>query len=369
MNRLCQVALAAAGLLTFTGQAGAAEMRLPSSLTAFGAAGNISVSSAAMLPDAALAGPESRVSHDVLAADPVMLQTTFGAAMAPRDFAASVALSDNFAVDAGHNVDLAQRFDNYDGVQSPLVASPGFLGLAGGGHYLGATYMPTSGLHVRLGVAQWNDRLDGLASLEPAATGLPLAYDEGLSQSLLAGVSWDMNSWADLGISAINNVQQGFETGSSLTSGDKVDTQALDVTAHLKFGNGWVTTASYSRGLSQLDQRSQMPTLDTHSYSIAIAKHGLFGDDAMALSFSQPALGEIDNGFSAVSASGDLPPLFIANDRFPNQTRETDLQLGYVTYFLDGALALQTNAAYQMNYQGQTGATSVSLLSRAKIKF
>ena len=53
----------------------------------------------------------------------------------------------------------------------------------------------------------------------------------------------------------------------------------------------------------------------------------------------------------------------------PAQTPETDLQLGYVTSFLDGALALQANAAYQMNYQGQTGANSLSVLSRAKIKF
>ena len=48
---------------------------------------------------------------------------------------------------------------------------------------------------------------------------------------------------------------------------------------------------------------------------------------------------------------------------------ESDVQLGYVTNFLNGAVSLQTNAAYQTNYQGQPGATSVSLLSRAKIKF
>ena len=130
-----------------------------------------------------------------------------------------------------------------------------------------------------------------------------------------------------------------------------------------------MTTASYSQGFSQLDQRSSVPTLDTHSYSIAIAKHGLFGEDALGFSFTRPALGMLDNSFSAVSGSGDLPPLFIANDRFPNQSQETDLQLGYVTSFLDGALALQANAAYQMNYQGQTGANSLSVLSRAKIKF
>ena len=52
-----------------------------------------------------------------------------------------------------------------------------------------------------------------------------------------------------------------------------------------------------------------------------------------------------------------------------NRAQETDIQLGYVTNFLDGAVALQTNAGYQTNAQGQPGATSVSLLSRAKIKF
>jgi hypothetical protein len=368
MNRCFQAALVAAGLAALAGQAGAADMRLPPSLTAFGAAGNISPTSAAAFPEAALQGPTSRISEDVLAGDPLTLQTSFGSAAMPHDFAASVALSDRLAVDTGYNVNLTQRFDNYDGVQSPLIADSGFLGLASGGHYVGATYMPAAGLHVRLGVTQWSDRLDRLA-LEPAATGLPLAYDQGYSQSLVAGMSWDVSSWADLGIDALHNVQQNLDVVPNLASSGKIDTQALEMTAHMRFGNGWVTTASYSQGLSQLDQRNQVPAIDTRSYSIAIAKHGLFGEDALGFSFSRPSLGLLDNGFNAVSASGDLPPLFIANDRFPNQTQETDLQLGYVTSFLDGALALQANAAYQMNYQGQNGATSVSLLSRAKIKF
>jgi hypothetical protein len=367
MNRFFKAALAAAGLVAFAGPAGAVEVHLPPSLTSFGAAGNVSVVSATTLSGTALSGPASRLSHDLLAADPITLRSSFGTATAPSNFAASMALSEHLALDTGYNVDLTQRFENYDGVQSPLVSDAGFAILASGGHYLGATYMPAPGLHVRLGATQWNDRSDRLA-LEPAATGLPLAFDRGASQSLLAGVSWEASSWADFGVTAIRNVQQGFGAISSLAQ-DKVDTQALDIAAHLKLGNGWVTTASYSQGLSQLDQRAQVSTLDTHSYSIAIAKHGLFGEDALGFSFSRPSLGLIDNGFSAVSASGDLPPLFIANDRFPNQTQETDLQLGYVTMFLDGALALQANAAYQMNYQGQTGATSVSLLSRAKIKF
>ena len=62
-------------------------------------------------------------------------------------------------------------------------------------------------------------------------------------------------------------------------------------------------------------------------------------------------------------------PLVIAQRAPLSRVRETDFQLGYVTNFLDGAVALQTNAAYQTNAQGQRGATAVSLLSRAKIKF
>jgi hypothetical protein len=368
MKRLLQAALAVAGLAAFMGQAGAADVRLPPSLTAFGATTDISTPSAANLPEAALRGPASRLGQDALAGEPLTLHTSFGTASLPRGFVASVALSAHLAVDTGYDVDLTQRFGNYDGMKSPLISQSGFLSLASGGHYAGATYMPAAGVHLRLGATQWSDRDDRLALL-PATTGLPLAYDNAYSQTLLAGATWDIASWADFGISALHNTQRALDPVANLATGARIDTNALEMMARLKLGNGWVTTAAYGQGLSQLDQRSQASSVDTRSYSIAIAKHGLFGEDALGLSLSRPALGLPNNGFSAVSASGDLPPLLIANDRFSSQTQETDLQLGYITSFMDGALALQANAAYQMNYQGQTGATSVSLLSRAKIKF
>ena len=362
MTRFFGVALVAAGLAAFAGQAGAAESHLPASLTAFGA--DSPIPSAAALPEAALQGPSARYSEAVFQAAPAMLATSFGTITPPHSFAASVALSADLAVDTGYNVDLSQRFENYDGIPSPLIDQAGLAGLASGGRYLGATYMPSSDLHVRLGLSQWSDRDDRLAFAP--GIGLPLPFDNARSQSVLGGATWDVTDWADLSITGMENTQRGLDPIANLAAGH-VTTTAIDMAARLKFGNGWVTTASY--GLSQLDQRSQAPALDTHSYALAIAKHGLFGDDALGFSFSRPAPGVIDNGFNAVAASGDLPPMFIANDRFTSQTQETDLQLGYVTSFFDGALALQANAAYQMNYQGQTGATSVSLLSRAKIKF
>jgi len=361
MTRFFRVALVAAGCAAFAGQAGAAELRLPVSLTAFGA--DKPIPSAASLPEAALQGPAQRISENVFQAAPTLLATSFGTITPPHDFAASVALSANLAVDTGYGVDLSQRFDNYDGFQSPLIGAAGLTGLASGGHYLGATYMPTSDLHVRLGVSQWNDRDDRLAFAP--GIGLPLPFDNARSQSFLGGASWAVTDWADFSVTGIENTERGL--GIANLPAGQVTTNAIDMAAHLKFGSGWVTTASY--GLSQLDQRSAAPALDTRSYALAIAKHGLFGDDTLGFSFSRPAPGVIDNGFNAVTASGDLPPMFVANDRFTSQTQETDLQLGYVTSFFDGALALQANAAYQMNYQGQNGATSVSLLSRAKIKF
>jgi hypothetical protein len=101
---------------------------------------------------------------------------------------------------------------------------------------------------------------------------------------------------------------------------------------------------------------------------VAIAKHGLFGDDSLGLALSRPAPGLV-NAFGGVSESE--PSLVISQNPALTGSRasETDIQVGYVTNFLDGAVALQTNAAYQTNFQGQRGATSVSLLSRAKIKF
>ena len=105
------------------------------------------------------------------------------------------------------------------------------------------------------------------------------------------------------------------------------------------------------------------------AYSIAIAKHGLFGDDTLGLSYSRPAP-SMAGSLSSLMGSGDPPLVVAAPSLAPGRAAtEDDIQLGYVTNFLNGAVALQTNAAYQTNFQGQPGATSVSLLSRAKIKF
>jgi hypothetical protein len=130
-----------------------------------------------------------------------------------------------------------------------------------------------------------------------------------------------------------------------------------------------VTTASFSEGLSQLDLRGAIPSeAREQSYSFAITKHGLFGDDSLGLSLSRPAP-SMAGSFSSLLGSSDLPPLVVGRGQTLAGRPETDFQLGYITNFMDGAVALQTNAAYQVNVQGKGGANSLSLLSRAKVKF
>lgn len=373
MKQVLTAAIFAAGLAASGAQAGADELRVPLSLTSFGRAQEIA--SYQMSAAGLVLGPSAVSSGNEFAGSPIVMPVAYGGATLPQSFAATVALNVTLALDAGYNLDLSQRFDNYSGLKSPLLDQTSFLGLANGGTYAGVTYAPASNLRLRLGAQLKSNRLDSF-TFDPTQEmeGLPLAYDNGSSRSLLAGASWDFANWGGLNLNGIVNQQQGMPVGASpmadLTPTSSATTSALNVSAHMNFGSGWVTTASFSGGLTQLDQKGSAPTeIDSHSYSIAIAKHGLFGQDALGFSFSRPTPGLLDNGFEMVAASGDLPPVFVANGRLPGDTQETDLQLGYVTSFLDGALALQTNASYQMNYQGQTGATSLAVLSRAKIKF
>jgi hypothetical protein len=367
MKQVLTAALVAAGLAASGAWAGAEEMRVPAGLTSFGAI----QTNADRSVSAAMLGPAQTFSENPFAGAATEMPVAYDHAIAPPSFAASTALNINLALDGGYNLDLTQRFDNYDARLSPFVDQGNFLALANGGRYAGLTFMPAPDLRFRVGAQFKSNRLDGLA-YDPALAlqSLPLTWDNGEQRSLLAGMSFDVTDWAGVNLTGIVNEQKGQPAGALFANlAPGAITSALNVSAHVDFGGGWVTTAAFSDGLTQLDQKDAAPSLESQSYSLAIAKHGVFGQDALGFSFSRPSPGLIDNGFDVVAASGDLPPVFIANNRPPGVAPETDLQLGYVSYFMGGALALQANAGYQMNYQGQTGANSLSVLSRAKIKF
>jgi hypothetical protein len=381
MGHFKHAAVFAAGLAALFAAAPVLAAALSPSLQSFGA------SRAMSAYELSAPGLSGGAVQPIVAASLSGSALTFAGA---SSFANSALLAPNLALDTGAGLDIAARFTNYGTAASPFlsaVTAP-YLALANGGNYSGVTYVPYDNLRLRAGVATSNERLDRFHFDASAPTGpLALTYDASQSQSLLGGLSMDISSALGLDVTGIVSQRSGLPLGLDVTGivsqrsglplglagpniAQRSSTGALNVSAHADVGKGWVTTASFSEGMTQLDPRGSFAgssTLHEQSYSIAIAKHGVFGDDALGVSFSRPAP-SLAGTFSSLTSAGDMP-LVIAQSAPLTHVQETDFQLGYVTNFLDGAVALQTNAAYQTNAQGQRGATSVSLLSRAKIKF
>ncbi len=350
-------------------------------LAAF-AAGSAFAAPAASIPSAPLtitsAGVTSFGAPRLLTASefagvPALANTTHdsGALRLSDGFAASTALSPTLAFDSAHRGNLSGRFASFTNAAQPMLGNgASFLALADAGRYGGLTYAPTSDARVRAGVSAWNGRLDNVSFNAPAATGMAFAIDQSSVTSVLAGVSWNPSEWVSLGLNAVSSYRRNTPLAYGAVSplGQTARTQAVEVSASFNLGNDWVTTTHFAQGFTQLNQRSGAAgrSFDSQAYSITIAKQGVFGDDVLGFTLSRPASGMIGS-FAAFSAADDLPPMMMAAGR--NAAPETDLQIGYVTSFLNGRLALQTNAGYQFNAQGQTGTTAVSVLSRAKINF
>src|SRR5262249_54044785 len=126
-------------------------------------------------------------------------------------------------------------------------------------------------------------------------------------------------------------------------------------------------TLTYAEGVTQLglnrDRTAGLngDSVQSQGYGIGLAKTGLFGDDAFGIALSRPLqIYTGTNNFGALNTNFAL-----AN----TQARESDVALGYVTTFLDGTLALQANAAYQLNAAGTRGQNAVAGVARAKLNF
>jgi hypothetical protein len=303
------------------------------------------------------------------------------------NLASSVTLVNGIDLQVGYHVDLAGRV-----VPSETVNSSSFSGLflsaatldspyaslASGGNFVGATAALADDLHLSVGSANLapgysSYSRDAAATLTRIGSGAN-PFSLRTATSLLGGLTWDIGKWAGIGVTASQTSERGGVLGTAV-SGVNANTSAVDFSARVQLGAGWVTSASYSEGITQLDLKPGFSpalagdSLRTRSYGIAIAKNGLFGDDALGLAVSRPAFNADGTSFITVPASPGRPQFFSRSNLLEGATPETDIEVGYITTFLDGALALQTNASYQMNFAGQNGANSVSLLSRARIKF
>lgn len=313
---------------------------------------------------------------------------------AVQNDAVEAPLAPGVSIDMGYRLDPATRLGDapsgalFDGLLTSTagVSSP-YAGLTNGGDYAGASVALADGLDLHLGESVLLAPTDGSAVLAlPVRSGFGTAdalYDTRQAQSSLAGLDWNFASWGGLGAVATNTSEQngflgGFNAGT-LSLAKSANTSSVGVSAHVNFGDGWVTSFSYNQGTTQLSLRPDAlvvsaDTVHSRSYGFAVAKRGLFGDDdSLGLAVSRPL--QIYAGGVNIAAAPDLNSdgggLGVGRQyvSLASGTPETDVEVGYVTTFMDGALALQANAGYQMNVAGLSGTNAISLISRAKINF
>jgi len=282
-------------------------------------------------------------------------------------------LSDDIGLYTGFNVDVARALDGYadtafDGLfLSSAAERSSYLTRASGGAYAGVHMMLTDGLRFSFGQAFTQAGRNPYLLDSPSALwvlgGAGVPFDARSTNAVLAGLSWDFTKWGNLSLTASRTNERDLNAEIA-----QAKTTALGVSGRIGFGGGWVTTLSYAQATTRLSVNpiaaASESGLHSQSYGVAVAKQGLFGHDALGLSLSRPATG----GYTA-GLSNDMQFQFYGRDKlFSGLMPETDIEVGYVTSFLDRSIALDVNAAYQMNYQGQNR-DEVSFISRAKIKF
>jgi hypothetical protein len=221
--------------------------------------------------------------------------------------------------------------------------------------------------HVTLGLGALNDAQPSGFARDLAAR---LGTDLPSIGSTSANLNWNFSDWGGVALLASHSNGDASllsNIPAALRGTGATDSSALGISARVGFGEGWVTTLTYAEGVTQLDlSRDKLVSgggdpLRSESYGIGLAKTGLFGDDAFGIALSRPLqiyTGSV--GFGALNTNFAL-----AN----TQARESDVELGYVTSFLDGTLALQANAAYQLNAAGTRGQNALTGVARAKLNF
>jgi hypothetical protein len=294
-----------------------------------------------------------------------------GGMMAPALAQGSSALQPNGA-SAAHGIQLElSRGRNWDPSAElfPAPASLDSMYLAGTNTFAGASF--ALGRDVSLSAGHMALGLGALSDSQPSGLSRDLAARLGTNLrsagTTSANLNWNLSDWAGVGITASHSNGDASLLGSvgGLRSALPAESSALGISARVGFAEGWVTTLTYAEGVTQLDLSrdkimTQSDPLRSEAYGIGLAKTGLFGNDALGIALSRPLQYTGSNNLGALNANFALAS---------TQARESDVALGYVTTFLDGSLALQANAAYQVNAAGARGQNAVAGVARAKLNF
>ena len=202
--------------------------------------------------------------------------------------------------------------------------------------FVSATIALASDMHIRLAEADARPNQVGLPFVSDVSQlQLRRTSDAGGSHSLLARADWDFASWGGLGIAG-SEVQSDSYFGGPVgfqLPGAKLSTM-LGVSAHLNFGDGWVTSFSYDEGRTQFDLRPSALSvadnaMDSSAFDIGVEKNDLFGADAMRVDLIRP----VQPNANGLGTGNNYSVLLGNQISLSSATPETDLQLDYETSF------------------------------------
>jgi len=334
--------------------------------------------------------------------DTVTTPAVFASAPASHDvvrgyvsnLAISASPNADLTFDMGYKLRLAGRINEYDAnssqaysglyLSASAVNSP-YASLTDGGNYVGSTVKLADGLKLRTGfswmspngqptVPLTSDRLAQYAMHNQSG-----AFDQRTANAAVMSVSWDIASWAGLGVVASQTAEQNGVLGGSgsgaLNIARSAGTSAVDATMRFALGQNWIATASYGEGLTRLNVQpggllNSASALRSRSYGIAVATRDVLGDDSLGFALTRPMHIYSGNGMvSAATAVDDSGNLTISHGlvAFAESTPETDLEVGYTKALMEGRLSLQTDAAYQMDVAGQPGRNAATIVARLRL--
>ena len=343
-------------------------------LTATVSALGVIFSAPAALGASAIIGPVSGETALMMAPAATVLIDTKGQFLPASSFMlpsvaldAAAARPNRLAMDLTQDIKLelanGRNWESY-GDLFPSALGLGSTNLSSTTAYAGVSFSLTDDLDLSFSRSELG--FGALSADQPSAFSRDLA--ERLGDNLRgtgassASISWNFADWGGLAITASqasgNGALLGVISGPMGAAGN-VESLSLGISARVGFGEGWVTTIAYSGGVTQLDLSrngliANPETVESRGFGLSLAKQGLFGADALGISVSRPL--QVYTGAIGAALAGQ-------------QARESDVELGYVTTFLDGTLALQANAAYQLNAAGNEGENAVTGVARAKLKF
>ena len=263
----------------------------------------------------------------------------------------------------------ARNWDSY-GNLFPSNASLTSTYLSGTNDYIGASF--ALGNEISFTAGQTTLGLGALSADQPSDFSRDLAARLGANirsvSTMTANLNWNFADWGGVALTASRttgnaSLLNGITASSLGAAIGTAESASLGISARVGFGEGWVTTIAYSEGVTQqLDLARNLKintdSLRSQAYGIGFAKQGVFGDDALGIAISRPL--QVMSGAVALDTNQALASTL---------AHESDVALGYVTTFLDGTLALQANAAYQVNAAGVAGQTAATGVVRARLNF